>query len=79
MALAVQTSALPTNKLAVGALLASLAATKAGPLTAEIWPQLAPAFLAGPVATDVAQVLVGALAGVAVGWFVKDRPNLAQP
>ena len=76
MALAIQTTSLPTNKLAVGALLASVAATKAGPLTAEIWPQVAPLWLAGPVATDVAQVLVGAFAGVAVGWFVKDRPNV---
>ena len=76
MPLAVQATSLPTNKLAVGTVIASLVSTYAAPLAAEVWPQIMPAALAGPVMTDLMQAIIGMLAGVAVAWFVRDRANI---
>lgn len=72
-----QISALPTNKLAVGATVAAIIGTQSGPLVTEIWPQIAPAVLSGPVMTDTLAMLVAMIGGVVVGWFVPDRPNVA--
>ena len=66
MNLATQTSRLPTNKLAVGVLLA--------PAMAEIWGAYAPAELTGPAMS----ALVGAVIALAVGYFVPDRLNVPR-
>jgi hypothetical protein len=76
MALVKQPSKLPTNKLAAGAVVSSIVGTQAGPLVQEIWPQLAPAVLAGPVMTDTLAMLIALLSGVVVGWFVPDQANV---
>lgn len=70
-----QTSALPTNKLAAGATVTAIVGTQLSPAVAEVWPQIAPAMLAGPAMTQLVAGVVALLAGVAVGWFVPDRPQ----
>ena len=68
MTLVNQPSALPTNKLAVAAAI--------GPAASEVWA----AFLAGPypeLAGPAMQVLVGAVAALLAGYFVRDRANVA--
>jgi hypothetical protein len=73
MALKKQPDALPTNKLTVGASVAAIVGTQASPLVAEVWPQIAPAVLSGPAATETIAALFALLAGLVVGWFVPDR------
>lgn len=73
-----QRSALPTNKLAVGSAMAAIVGTQTAPLVLEVWPQIAPAILAGEIATQTVSMLVALLAGVVVGWFVPDQPNVPQ-
>ncbi len=64
-----QPSAMPTNKLAV--------ATLVGPAATEawgaVWEGIYPA-VAGPEVS----LLVGCLAALIVGYFVKDRPNVVS-
>lgn len=78
MALAKQRTFTPTNKLAVGTTVSAIVGTQAAPLVQEIWPQLAPAIVAGPVMTETLAMLMALLSGVIVGWFVPDRPNEAR-
>lgn len=70
MTLASQPNALPTNKLAIAALV--------GPAVTELWPgimaDLWPALAGGPATA----ALAGAAAALIVGWFVPDRANQAQ-
>ena len=65
--MAKQASALPTNKLAVAALI--------GPATTEAWGAVM-ATIYPPVAGPEVSLLVGALATLIVGWFVPDRANV---
>lgn len=67
MTLARQTSALPTNKLGVAALV--------GPAASEVWSNLMTE-IAPSLAGDSVCVLVGALAALLVGYFVPDRANV---
>lgn len=60
-----QPSALPTNKLIASAITSAVVA-----VVGRILQQYAPAF-AVPEVFD----LIGIMAGLAVAWFVKDRPN----
>lgn len=78
MTTARQASNLPSNKLTIGASVAAIVGTQTGPLVEEIWPQLVPAVLAGPVATGTMAALLALLAGLAVGWFVPDAPNVPR-
>lgn len=78
MATARQKNFAPTNKLAVGSAMAAIVGTQTAPLVLEVWPQIAPAILAGEIATQTVSMLVALLAGVVVGWFVPDQPNVPQ-
>jgi hypothetical protein len=69
MATAKQASALPTNKLSVAAMIGPAATEAWGAVMADLYPALS-----GPAVS----MLVGALAAVAVGWFVPDRPNVPR-
>ena len=69
---------LPTNKV-----LAMLTGTTAlapiiGPAVAEVWPQIAPAALAGPAMTDFIAALLAGLASLALAYFVPDRAGVAR-
>ena len=79
MALAKQKSVMPTNKLAVGSAVTAIVGTQLSPAVAEVWPQIAPAMLSGPAFTEMISAIVALLAGLAVGWFVPDAPNVAPP
>lgn len=76
MATARQVGIRPTNKLAVGSAMAAIVGTQTAPLVLEVWPQVAPTILAGEIATQTVSMLVALAAGVAVGWFVPDAPNV---
>jgi hypothetical protein len=71
-----QVSALPTNKAlaVVGVNMVSLPFVL--PAVQEVWPQIAPAFLAGPAMTDAVAALLSGLVGLAVAWFVRDRAGI---
>ena len=58
---------LPTNKLAVAAMV--------GPAATEVW-QAVMLDLYAPLAGSAMSALVGALAALAVGYFVRDRANV---
>jgi hypothetical protein len=76
MPLVKQPSALPTNKLAVGSAVTAIVGTQLSPAVAEVWPQIAPALLAGPAMTEIVSAVAALLAGLAVGWFIPDRANV---
>jgi hypothetical protein len=67
MALVKQPSALPTNKLAVAALIGPAATEAWGAVMASVYPAVA-----GPEMS----LLVGAVATLIVGWFIPDRANV---
>jgi hypothetical protein len=73
--LVTQPTALPTRKLMVGTLVAAITGTELAPALAEVWPQIAPPVLAGPAVTEYMALVLSLLAGLAVGYFVKDRAN----
>lgn len=77
MSLERQPDNLPTNKAATVAAIAPLVALYAEPVAREIWPQVAPAMLAGPAMTTAVAALIGALAGLVVAWWVPDRAGEA--
>lgn len=62
-----QPSALPTNKLAVAALIGPASTEAWGAVMATIYPPLS-----GPEVS----LLIGAVATLVVGWFVPDRANV---
>lgn len=68
-----QPSAMPTNKLMVGSTATAVFAQYAGPVVAEIWPQVVPAVVGGPTTTEAVATLSSILAGIAVAWWVRDR------
>lgn len=67
MALAHQSSSLPTNKLMVSALIAPAFTEFWGTFMAENYP---------PLSGDAVTILVGALAALVVGYFIPDRANV---
>lgn len=69
MALAKQPDRLPTNKLAVAALIGPAVTEAWGAVMATIYPPLS-----GPEVS----LLVGAVATLIVGYFVPDRENVAR-
>lgn len=71
-----QPDMLPTNKATVSGGVAVLVATYAGPVVAEIWPQIAPALLAGPAITEFLTAATALLAGLFVAWWVPDRAGV---
>ncbi len=75
MASAKQKTNYPTRKLSIGASITGVFGVWAGPVVQEVWPQIAPAVLAGENVTNAVAALTAALVGVAVAWFVPDAPN----
>lgn len=71
-----QPSAMPTNKLMTGSIAASSIAVAFGPAASEVFTVYFPEFMAGGAAAMFVEILAGSLAGLAVGWFVKDRANV---
>lgn len=67
---AVQTSGLPTRKLAVGAMV--------GPAVTEVWGSVMVGIYP-PLSGPEMSMLIGALAAVAVAYWVKDRANMPVP
>ena len=67
MALAKQPDLLPTNKLAIAALI--------GPAVTEAWGAVM-ATIYAPVAGPEVSLLVGTVATLIVGYFVPDRKNV---
>lgn len=61
-----QPSALPTRKLTVAAMIAPAVTEAWGAILADLYP---------PVSGPEVSMFVGALAGLAVGYFVRDRAN----
>ena len=68
-----QPDAFPTRKLAVGSTVATIVATQLSPAIVELWPQVAPALLAGPAVTEIVSALAALAAALVAGWFVPDR------
>jgi hypothetical protein len=77
MKTAVQKSALPTRKLAVGSSVAAIVGTQLSPAVAEVWPQVVPGVLAGPAVTEIVAALMALIAALVVGYWVPDAPNEA--
>ena len=73
MTMAKQASSMPTNKLAVGSVVATIVSTQLSPAIVELWPQVAPALLAGPAVAEIVSTLAALAAALLVGWFVPDR------
>jgi len=73
-----QASAMPTNKLAVGSAVTAIVGTQLSPAVAEVWPQIAPALLAGPSVTEIISAVAALVAGLVVGWFIPDAPNVVK-
>ena len=71
-----QKSSWPTRKLAFGSGITAIVGTQLSPAVAEVWPQLVPAVLAGPAATEIIAALAALVAGLAVGYYVPDAPNV---
>jgi hypothetical protein len=73
--LANQASARPTNKALT--MFAGFVVTtpQIAPVVNEVWPQIAPAFLAGPAATNAVAAIIAAAISLGVAWFVPDRAN----
>ena len=67
MALVNQPSAMPTNKLMVAAAV--------GPAVTEVWGAVM-SDLYAPVAGVETSFLMGAAAALALGYLIKDRPNV---
>lgn len=72
-----QKSSWPTRKLAFGSGITAIVGTQLSPAVAEVWPQLVPAVIAGPAATEIIAALAALFAGLAVGYYVPDAPNEA--
>ncbi len=78
MAFETQPDSLPTNKATVAGILAPLVAINIEPVITEVWPMIAPAVLAGPAVTTFLAALAGALAGLALAWWVPDRAGVVE-
>jgi hypothetical protein len=73
-----QPDALPTNKAAVSAAIGAAIVLHTEPVIAELWPQIAPAMLAGPAVTSAIAWAAGFTAALVVAWFVPDRAGRSQ-
>jgi hypothetical protein len=74
----VQPTNLPTNKMlttAVGTV--GIAPIIMGAV-AEVWPQIAPAALAGQAMTVLVGTGLAALISMGIAWFVPDRANIIR-
>lgn len=73
--LANQPTARPTNKALT--MFAGFVVTtpQIAPVVNEVWPQIAPAFLAGPAATNALAAIIAGAISLAIAWFVPDRAN----
>ena len=78
MTLANQPSRAPTHKTLAMFGGFVLTTPQVLPVVHEVWPQVAPAFLAGPAATNALAAVIAALISMAVAWFVPDRANIPQ-
>lgn len=65
---ATQTSRLPTRKLTVGALIGPAVSEAWGAVMADAYP---------PMSGPEVSMLIGAIAAVAVAYWIKDAPNVA--
>lgn len=70
MAYARQTTYLPTNKLAIASLIGPAAVEAYQAVMLDIYP---------PLSGEAMSMLVGAFVALSVGYFVPDRPNMANP
>jgi hypothetical protein len=73
--LANQASARPTNKALTMFAGFVLTTPQVAPVVNEVWPQIAPAALAGPAATNAVAAIIAGAISLAVAWFVPDRAN----
>jgi len=78
MTKATQKSAMPTNKLTVGASVSAIIGTQLSPAVAEVWPQIVPGVLAGPAVTEIVAAMVALIAGLLAAYWVKDAPNVPE-
>jgi hypothetical protein len=78
MNLANQPTARPTNKTLsmFGGFV--ITTPMVSPVVTEVWPQIAPAFLAGPAATNAVAAIVAGVLSLAIAWFVPDRANVER-
>lgn len=73
-----QPDAKPTNKLVVGVGGSVTIFPVAYAAVAEVWPQIAPAALAGEAATAFVAVLFSAAMAFGAAYFVRDRTNVPK-
>jgi hypothetical protein len=71
-----QPDALPTNKSLTAAAIGAGFMLHVEPVIAELWPEIAPAWAAGPAATDAIAWAAGILAALIVAWWVPDRAGV---
>lgn len=64
---------LPTNKALTTALANVGSLPFIVPAVQEVWPQIAPAALAGPNMTIAVAALISGVVALGVAWFVPDR------
>lgn len=64
---ATQATAMPTRKLTVGAMI--------GPVVTEVWGSVM-ADIYPPLSGPELSMLIGALAAIAVAYWIKDAPNV---
>lgn len=74
--LAVQATAKPTNKSLTmfGGFVGTLPFV--APVVDEVWPQIAPAVLAGPAFTDALSAVIAGGIALGIAYFVRDRNNV---
>jgi hypothetical protein len=72
-----QPDALPTNKALVSGATGVITYAQFEGALSEIWPQVAPGFLAGPAVTQVLVALAAMALAYAVAWWVPDRAGIA--
>lgn len=74
--LAKQPTARPTNKTLTMFGGFVVTTPMVAPVVNEVWPQIAPAVLAGPAFTDAMAAIVAGALSLILAWFVPDRPNV---
>ncbi len=77
MTFEVQPDAWPTNKTLVGTTSTAMILTLIDPAVSEVWPQIAPAVLAGDAMTALVGATCAVLGGVGLAWLVPDRAGRA--
>ena len=78
MTLANQPTARPTNKALsmFGGFV--ITTPMVSPVVTEVWPQVAPAFLAGPAFTNALAAVIAGVLSLAITYFVPDRANVER-